>query len=1005
MNTAPSPADDADQLLPRVQAAHAEAEAAAQRFRALVQHTSDIILVVDPDCIVRYITPSVLRVLGFRPEELVGAEAMPWVHPDDRDAFRAHLLQYADQPGSRSAVQVRALHRNGSWRWLEAVATDLRHERSVGGLVINARDITERKQMEEDLRLQTTLLEAQTEASLDGILVVDSAGQILSCNRRFVEMWGIPAEVMTTRSDHAALRSVVDQLVNPQAFLERIAYLYAHPDEHSQEEIRLKDGRTFDRYSTPVRGADGASYGRVWFFRDISARKQAADALRQSEERFRALVQHASDIIVVLDAEGTMRYVSPPVERLLGYQPEELVGTNPFPLIHPDDYPRVDAAFDRVGVQPGFHEPMEFRLRHADGTWRYLEGRANNLLHDPVVGGIVVNVRDITERKRVEEAQRFLAEASEVLASSLDYETTLASVARLAVPRLADWCTVDIVEREAHVRRVATAHVDQAKEELVNYLQQRYPFHLTAPPTVREALRAGRPQIYRDISAPMLVAFARDSEHLDILRQLGPRSLMIVPLVARGQMLGAIGFITAESGRQYGLVDLAVAEELARRAALAVDNARLYREAQEARRTAERTAERTARLQAVTARLSEATTPAQVAEVVMAQVLPAVGAYAGGILRLSRDGAELEILRAFGYPEAVAEAWRRYPLGMPIPPADAAQMGEPLWIESVAGRADRYPALAEVATVTGTHALAAIPLILEGRVTGVMNLSFAAERTFSGEDRAFMVALAQQCAQALERARLYEAERTARTQAEQALHVREEFLTSISHDLRTPLTSIKGFAQILAGRLTRADIPQRDVVVEGLTGIDTAATKMTALVLQLLDLARLEADQPLELERERTDLVALVRQVVDGQQPRLTHHHMQVQAPVPELVGRWDALRLERVVGNLLSNAIKYSPAGGDITVTIAPEEQEEGEDGARQWAVLTVRDPGVGIPAHDLPHIFERFHRGANVGRIAGTGIGLAAVKQIVEQHGGTINVASEEGVGTTVSVRLPLD
>jgi signal transduction histidine kinase len=146
--------------------------------------------------------------------------------------------------------------------------------------------------------------------------------------------------------------------------------------------------------------------------------------------------------------------------------------------------------------------------------------------------------------------------------------------------------------------------------------------------------------------------------------------------------------------------------------------------------------------------------------------------------------------------------------------------------------------------------------------------------------------------------------------------------------------------------------------------------------------------------------VALAHQVVGEFQPAATRHQLRVEASAPLLVGLWDAARLDRVLANLLSNAIKYSPAGGTIGVRLSRQDDAKGS-----WALLVVEDHGLGIPAADLPHVFERFHRGANVsGKIRGAGIGLAGVCQIVEQHGGTIVVESQEGHGATFTVRLPL-
>ena len=168
----------------------------------------------------------------------------------------------------------------------------------------------------------------------------------------------------------------------------------------------------------------------------------------------------------------------------------------------------------------------------------------------------------------------------------------------------------------------------------------------------------------------------------------------------------------------------------------------------------------------------------------------------------------------------------------------------------------------------------------------------------------------------------------------------------------------------------------------------------------MLDSTRLEAGQRLELRRDLTDAVALARRVAAEQQATTERHRVRVETALPELTGAWDAVRLGRVLDNLLANAIKYSPAGGDVVVTVAREDRA-----GAAWAVLAVTDHGLGVPAADLPRIFERFRRAGNVaGRIGGTGIGLASARQLVEQHGGTIAVDSVEGAGSTFTVRLPL-
>ena len=189
--------------------------------------------------------------------------------------------------------------------------------------------------------------------------------------------------------------------------------------------------------------------------------------------------------------------------------------------------------------------------------------------------------RRTAERERAERAQRFLAEAGTLLSASLDYETTLQSVARSAVPYLADLCVVDLVEEDGTIRRVAAAHADPAKQELATELL-RYPPPADGTYNTPAVLRDGRSRLVPDIDEAYLASAARDPEHLRIIRELGPKSSMVVPLLVRDRTLGSIQLVATESRRAYGPADLALAEELAQRAAVAVENARLYREAQEA---------------------------------------------------------------------------------------------------------------------------------------------------------------------------------------------------------------------------------------------------------------------------------------------------------------------------------------------------------------------------------------------------------------------------------------
>lgn len=237
--------------------------------------------------------------------------------------------------------------------------------------------------------------------------------------------------------------------------------------------------------------------------------------------------------------------------------------------------------------------------------------------------------------------------------------------------------------------------------------------------------------------------------------------------------------------------------------------------------------------------------------------------------------------------------------------------------------------------------------------------------------------------------------------AQDALQVRDEFLSSVSHDFRTPLTTIKGVAQLLSRRAAREASIDSSAVQRQLEAIEAAVVRMTGLVDDLLDLSRLEGGRGLELTVAETDLVALARRVAREHQRASPRHTIEVDTGAYELRGAWDGARLERVLSNLISNAVKFSPEGGPVAIAM----RESSDTAGTRWAEVSVRDEGLGIPPADLSRVFERFQRGSNVaGRIRGTGVGLATVKQIVELHGGSVAVTSSEGRGTILTVRLPI-
>jgi GAF domain-containing protein len=383
---------------------------------------------------------------------------------------------------------------------------------------------------------------------------------------------------------------------------------------------------------------------------------------------------------------------------------------------------------------------------------------------------VEVETRALAESEAAQARLAFLADAGEILGSSLDYEATLASIARLAVPRVADWCSVDLLV-DGKPMLVTVSHVDPQRASWAARLRDEFPIDMEAPSGLGAVLRTGQSSFVPDISDEILRKTAGDDPRLqEVLRELGPLcSSMIVAMREGERIIGGISFVVGESGRHFGPEDLRLAEELARRASVAISSARLFREASEARLAAEDAAERNAQLLGITAELSTAVSQEEVARAVVERSVASLRARYGWLAILAPDGRSLDVAAEKGLGADVVAQWGRLSVDAKTPMSVAARTGKPQWLSPLDTAADRYPDIRDgipQALRAGRRALAAVPLSVHGRTIGALALGFDEPRSFDGPDGEFLTVLAQQSAQALERARLFEAEHDARERAE-----------------------------------------------------------------------------------------------------------------------------------------------------------------------------------------------------------------------------------------------
>jgi PAS domain S-box-containing protein len=406
-----------------------------------------------------------------------------------------------------------------------------------------------------------------------------------------------------------------------------------------------------------------------------------------------------------------------------------------------------------------------------------------------------------------------------------------------------------------------------------------------------------------------------------------------------------------------------------------------------------RAAERIARLYDVAAALSETLTTEQVARVTVEQGLQALGASAGSLGLLSPEGKTLEIVAHRGYAPPVIEPWLRTPMDAPIPLTDAVRRGEAIYLRTNEEREELYPAIRRVIGNQGTRSSACVPLKVGGKVVGVLGLSFSEPRAFVAEDREFVLTLARQCAQALDRARLFEAERKARAEAERANEAKSEFLAVLSHELRTPLTPV-----LLTLSMMESNPALPAALRDDVATIRSNVELESRLIGDLLDLTRI-ARGKLQLESETVDLHLAVKSAIAICQ-REASATLLVDLQARHTAVNGDSTRLQQVFWNLIGNAQKFTPPEG--TITIRSHDVGEG------WVRVEVTDTGAGIDAALLPRLFTAFEQGEirALRPQAGLGLGLAISRRLVEAHGGTITAASAgPGKGSTFTVELPVE
>ncbi len=492
---------------------------------ALVEQNPDAILLISPENIITYASTAIEQITGYSPDEIIGCDIFNHINPADRARVQQALAHSPEVPGKSMTVRYRWQHKDRSWRWLGTVYKNLQDDPRVGGVIGYVSDGGEHEQIQEERE------------------------RLLQAEKRLELLNSVSTMLISSLDQQITLQEIAQMLVPTQADYCRIVLL----DEQQQ----IKD--------IAVKHSDPTKSSLV-----LALYEQYKDRTRST---------HGLQKLIETGRPELLSFVDEPVRESSRDNPQlstiihelELTSYMGVPLIARG---KTIGAITFSSTQPQRHYTEDDLAFAQEVAGRIAQALDNARLFQAAQV-------ELAERKQIEQNLRFLAEASKILASSLDYQTTLTNVTQLAVPHIADWCTVDM-KKEHGIQQLALAHVDPQKVAWARELNRKNPPDPQDSYGLPNVLRTGISEFYPDIPDDLLVASARNDEELDLLRKLGLTSSMTVPLLVQGKAIGAITFIIAESGRHYSHTDLSMAEELASRAALAIENARLYSEAQDA---------------------------------------------------------------------------------------------------------------------------------------------------------------------------------------------------------------------------------------------------------------------------------------------------------------------------------------------------------------------------------------------------------------------------------------
>jgi len=963
------------------------AQAREHYFQALIENASDVIVILDINGVFSYCSPSAERILGYTLADVVGRSVAEFVHPEDIAPVVQTLQAAVAHPWMlQPPVEYRVRHCDGSWRVFEAVTTSLLEDPAVAGVVVNCHDITRQWQALDSLNQANLQIANLLSGINDACFSLNQAWQFTYMNRQAGELFHQEPAQLLGKTIWETLPELQDSEIEHQlrqASTDRTSinfeYYWAVLQRWLEIRISLVAG------------------GLLVFLLDVSDRHMAqAELLEMS-----SALGNAVEGIARLNLQGRYVALNRSYAEGLGYEPEEMIGMAWEQTLWDEDLAEVKAAYSQV-LATGRKISIEARALRKDGSTFYKEVVLVPAydLHDNLIGHHCFT-RDITERKKAEEALRLQAEREQMLsavAQRIRNSLELSDILNTAVAEVRQLLKVDrtvILQIAAEERVIVAAEsVTPPFFSVLNSCLENRWFQQLSLMHHQDLVIDDIPGFLSDAGEPPLRELA---EIAALMQAWQVQALLSVPILLGDRLWGFLFCHQCTAPRQWEAFEIGLVNQLATHLVIAIQQANLYQQVQQLNSELEQQVqERTAQLQ--TALLYEALlkriTDSVRDSLNEAEILQrAVHELTNGLTVNGCDAALYNIEQCTS--TICYEASRDLPSakGVTLSMQDFPELYEQILSEQYFQFCQLLPD--PVRSLEHRYAVLVCPLVGDVEVMGDLRLFKPEHDNFSSLEIRLVQQVANQCAIAIRQARLYQAAQTQVEELEKLNQLKDDFLSTVSHELRTPMSNMK----MAIHMLRNVDTAERRERYLGI--LQAECVREIELINDLLDLQRLEADsyrvvpEPLDVY---TFIERLIEPFYERTRDREQNLHCDLPANIPAILS--DRPTLERVLAELLNNACKYTPPKGEIVLRA----ELDNADPDRQSLMFHISNQAE-IPTNELPRIFEKFYRVPAIDRWqqGGTGLGLALVQHLVAQLSGTIHVTSENQ-WTTFTVQLPL-